>query len=266
MGVYTPSEFINLLPSYIKYCNSSHRMKKRQILLAFVILFMFPTYAWETTPKAVLIKSNTHISFKEYSLNLYESLNDKTLKFDAFEAAMQGYLTLIDTEKINNEVLLTVVDFSKSSNEERLFVIDTKARKIVYKSLVAHGRNSGYEFATRFSNKVSSFQSSLGFYKTAETYSGKHGFSLRLDGLETSNSNARSRAIVIHGADYVSQDFIRKNGKLGRSLGCPSLPKKNYKQIINTIKNGTCLFIYAKKDNYLKTSKLVNSKITSISS
>ncbi len=239
-------------------------MKKRSLLLSIIILLIFPIYAWEAIPSKPLPKEETHISFKKYSIDFYTALNEKELKFDAFQAALQGYVKLTDTDKIKNKELLTVIDFSKSSNENRLFVIDIKTKKIVYKSLVAHGRNSGYEFATRFSNKISSYQSSLGFYKTAETYSGKHGFSLRLDGLEYSNSNARTRAIVIHGADYVSKDFIRKNGKLGRSLGCPSLPKKNYKQIINTIKNGTCLFIYSKKDTYLSKSKLIDNATLAI--
>lgn len=234
-------------------------MKKRSIVLSVIILLIFPTYAWEVVPNTIKPKSTTHTSFKEYSLDLYTILDDEELKLEAFETALKGYLTLTETDKVQNKQLLTVIDFSKSSNENRLFVIDTKAKKIVFKSLVAHGRNSGYEFATKFSNKTSSYQSSLGFYKTAETYSGKHGFSLRLDGLEYSNSNARSRAIVIHGADYVSKDFIRKNGKLGRSLGCPSLPKKNYKEIINTIKNGTCLFIYSNKESYLNRSKLIKA-------
>ena len=235
-------------------------MKKRSIVLSVIILLIFPTYAWEVVPNTTKTTPTTHTSFKEYSLDLYTILDDKELKLDAFAAALKGYLTLTETDKIQNKQLLTVIDFSKSSNENRLFVIDIKTKKIVFKSLVAHGRNSGYEFATKFSNKTSSYQSSLGFYKTAETYIGKHGFSLRLDGLEYSNSNARSRAIVIHGADYVSEDFIRKNGKLGRSLGCPSLPKKNYSEIINTIKNGTCLFIYSNKESYLSKSKLINAK------
>ena len=123
---------------------------------------------------------------------------------------------------------------------------------------MAHGRNSGQEFARNFSNKVGSFKSSIGFYKTAETYTGKHGLSLRLDGLEYSNSNARARAIVIHAADYVSTNFIEQNGRLGRSLGCPSLPKKDYHQVVHKIKNGSLLFIYYPEADYLKKSKLAN--------
>jgi len=236
-------------------------MKKRIVFLSIVLLLIFPTFAWEGAPKVNKTDTKTTVSFSEYATNFYTELNDSDLKIETFQAALKGYLKLQSTDKIKNNKLLTVIDFSKSSSKNRLFVIDVIAKKIIYKSLVAHGRNSGYEFATKFSNKISSYQSSLGFYKTAETYSGKHGFSLRLDGLESSNSNARSRAIVIHGADYVSKEFIRKNGKLGRSLGCPSLPKANYEAIIKTIKDGTCLFIYAKKTSYLSTSKLVNSNI-----
>lgn len=240
-------------------------MKKRAFFLSIVILLIFPTYAWEKSPMTEIHSTDKTVSFSEYSSDFYSELNDSDLQFEIFEVALKGFLKLGATNKINNRNLLTVIDFSKSSSKNRFFVIDTQTKKIVYKSLVAHGRNSGYEFATKFSNKISSYQSSLGFYKTAETYSGKHGFSLRLDGLEFSNSNARSRAIVIHGADYVSKEFIKKNGKLGRSLGCPSLPKTNYQEIIKTIKNGTCLFIYSKKTSYLNKSDLINSSSEELS-
>ena len=132
-----------------------------------------------------------------------------------------------------------------SSKKQRLWVIDLKNNIILFQSLVAHGRNSGNEFAGKFSNNPQSYQSSLGFYATGETYYGKHGYSLRLDGLEKEiNNNARKRAIVIHGADYVSENFIKQNGRLGRSLGCPSLPMNISKEIIDTIKNKSGLFVY----------------------
>ena len=136
-----------------------------------------------------------------------------------------------------------------------------KDKKVVHQSKVAHGQSSGVEFARNFSNKVSSHQTSLGFYKTAETYQGKHGLSLRLDGLEFSNSNARIRAIVIHSAEYANDEFISKNGRLGRSYGCPSLPEKDYQQIILKIKEGSALFVYYPSKNYLDKSSLVNSDI-----
>ena len=234
-------------------------MKKQVLLISVIIFLIFPTYGFEAVPKIKKSTNEKSVSLAEYSLILYNELDDKELRFETFEIALRGYLNLQASKKIANNALLTVIDFSKSSSKNRFFVIDTEAKKIIYKSLVAHGKNSGYEFATNFSNKVSSHKSSLGFYKTAETYSGKHGYSLRLDGLEFSNNNARSRAIVIHGADYVSKDFIKKNGKLGRSFGCPSLPTSIHKEIIKKIKDGTCLFIYSKKTAYLSKSKLVNS-------
>ena len=156
--------------------------------------------------------------------------------------------------------MLSVVDFSKSGKEKRFFVIDLKKREILYRSLVAHGKNSGSNYAHRFSNVPESNTSSLGFYITNETYWGKHGLSLRLDGKEKSiNDNARKRDIVIHGADYVSEDFIRARGHLGRSFGCPALPIENTKAIIETIKNKSCLFIYYPDRNYLNSSPILSN-------
>jgi hypothetical protein len=150
---------------------------------------------------------------------------------------------------------------SVSANRNRFFLIDVEHKKILHKSIVAHGRNSGEEYAKYFSNEVGSFKSSIGFYRTGETYHGKHGLSLRLDGLEYTNNNARKRAIVVHAADYVSSVFIKNNGRLGRSLGCPSLPKENYNEVIHKIKEGSLLFIYYPEENYLKKSLLANYRI-----
>jgi len=156
--------------------------------------------------------------------------------------AMQGYNHMEHLKKKN---LLTIIDFSKPSTEKRFLVIDLEHKQLVYHCLVAHGKNSGENRAISFSNQARSLKSSLGFFMTAETYSGKHGYSLRLDGLEKNiNDNARSRDIVIHGADYVSQPFIKKQGRLGRSWGCPALPIELSKEIIDMISGGSCLFIY----------------------
>jgi len=196
--------------------------------------------------------------FDVYAQQLYSKLNDADLSYEAFQLGLKGYLKLRDDEQINSDRFLTIIDMSRSANLKRFFLIDLKDEKIVHKSIVAHGRNSGGEYAKLFSNKVGSYKSSIGFYRTAETYRGKHGLSLRLDGLENSNSNARKRAIVIHAADYVSEHFIRNNGRLGRSLGCPSLPEKDYDKIIGKIKDGSLLFIYYPEENYLRNSSLVN--------
>lgn len=189
------------------------------------------------------------IIFDESGLNNY-------LEYNVFEVAYKGSKKI---ENLKKSHLLTIIDFSKASTSDRLFVVDLKKKELLIKSLVAHGKNSGGNYATSFSNESKSFKSSLGFYKTAETYNGKHGYSLRLDGLEPGfNDNARKRAIVIHGAWYVSSDFSKKNGRLGRSWGCPSLPLETAKEIIDSIKNGSCLFIYAKDESYLAKSAYMN--------
>lgn len=145
------------------------------------------------------------------------------------------------------------------STEKRLWVIDVETGEILFNDFVSHGKNSGELYATSFSNLNSSYKSSLGFYQTAETYTGKHGYSLRLDGLESGiNDNARNRAIVIHGAGYANPDFIEKTGRLGRSLGCPALPEDSAKALIDLIKEKSCLFIYANEFGYLNNSIVLN--------
>lgn len=235
-------------------------MNKNIRLLFFIgILYSF-TLSLKASDKA--LPKSVSLEFTVYANDVYKHLNDSDLSFKAFQTALKGFLKLQSENKIKNKQFITIIDMSMSANKNRFFLIDLKNESIVYKSKVAHGRNSGGEFAKLFSNKIGSFKSSIGFYKTAETYSGKHGLSLRLDGLEYSNSNARKRAIVIHAADYVSDVFIDKNGRLGRSLGCPSLPIENYTKIINHIKNGSLLFIYYPNKEYLETSKLANVDFT----
>jgi len=187
---------------------------------------------------------------------IYQSLRNERLSFEAFQYAYEGYRKLLEKNILEKANIITLIDFDKSSNEDRFFIIDLKNFKILYESLVAHGRNSGDEIATSFSNLANSYKSSLGFYLTGETYNGQHGLSLKLDGLESGiNDNARARNIVIHSADYVSESFIKKNGRLGRSFGCPSLPAENYKAIIDTIKDQSLLFIYSGKTDYLNRSE-----------
>jgi len=177
---------------------------------------------------------------------------EKVVSFDVFRYTIAG---LNKIQKVKNRDIITIIDFSKPSSEKRFFVIDLKNKQLLYNCLVAHGKNSGEITAVNFSNQEGSLKSSLGFYLTAETCIGKHGFTLLLDGLEKGiNDNAREREIVIHGADYVSDAFIKKYGRLGKSWGCPALPVEISKQIIEKIANGSCLFIYAADDFYKKNS------------
>jgi hypothetical protein len=179
----------------------------------------------------------------------------KVLPFNVFSAAIAGYSKIKGIKKKN---LIIIIDFSKPSTDKRFFVIDIVKKQILFQSFVAHGKNSGENSATTFSNKSESLKSSLGFYLTAETYTGKNGYSLKLDGLEKGiNDNARAREIVIHGAEYVSQEFIIKYGRLGRSWGCPALPVEISKEIIDMISNGSCLFIYAVDSFYKSNSTLI---------
>lgn len=231
-------------------------MIKKGILFIFLLcLGLWQLTAMERVDhlKHVLVDD-----FDTYAEGIFTAINDEDLNFKAFETGLKGYVKLASEGQIKDNSYLTVIDMSRSANENRFFLIDVQQKKIIHKSIVAHGKNSGGEFARSFSNKIGSFKSSIGFYKTAETYKGKHGLSLRLDGLEYSNNNARQRAIVIHAADYVSKAFIKNNGRLGRSLGCPSLPVNGYEEVISKIKNGTLLFIYYPEGHYLKNSDLAN--------
>ncbi|WP_338226342.1 murein L,D-transpeptidase catalytic domain family protein [Algoriphagus confluentis] len=178
----------------------------------------------------------------------------------ALDFALDGYETL---ENTLDKQILTLIDFSLPSTERRLWIIDLVEEEIVLNTVVAHGRNSGNLMAEKFSNRPESYQSSLGFYKTGETYIGKHGYSLRLDGLEEGfNDQARSRAIVIHGADYAREEFAKVSGRLGRSLGCPAVPSELSKEVIDLIKDGSLLFIFADQEEYLQQSAFIQDRST----
>lgn len=187
-------------------------------------------------------------------------LAEKGLSQEAFDYALKGYQRLVDKQKIHNPGILTICDFSQSSAKKRLYLVDLENEKILMNTYVAHGRNSGSEFATKFSNTPNSLQSSLGFYVTQNTYSGEHGLSLKIAGMEPGfNSNAMERAVVVHGADYIGGNRLKSSSFMGRSFGCPAVPANESARIINMIKNGTCLFIYhPSASNYLNRSNLLN--------
>ena len=194
-----------------------------------------------------LLAANTKTAFDAKAEGIYAQLNANNFAMPAIESfkqALEGFYSLKDKGMLNKDIL-TLVDFSLSSKAKRLWVIDLSTNTILFNSLVAHGRNSGMDFANAFSNKNDSFKSSLGLYVTGEVYNGKHGMSMKLDGQEPGvNDNARSRSVVMHGADYVSESVVRMQNRLGRSLGCPAIPVELTSDIINTIKDKSVLFIY----------------------
>jgi hypothetical protein len=173
-----------------------------------------------------------------------------------FETALKAAAKAIERGDVADPGTLTVIDFSRPSTERRMWVYDLRTRTLVFDELVSHGRGSGVAMATAFSNVPESNRSSLGLYRTAETYIGKHGYSLRIDGLEPGvNDRARERAIVIHAADYVNEKSARAQGYLGRSLGCPALRPEVARQVIDTVKGGGLIFAYYPDPTWLRTSK-----------
>ena len=212
-------------------------------MLPLLALLLVPAIPTPTTPTPIA-ETTPVVSAAEHTYNTLKSNNFALPSMTSFIQALEGFERLKEKGLVKKDIL-TLVDFSLSSNTKRLWVIDMASNTVLLHSLVAHGRNTGNEYATKFSNRPESNQSSLGFYATGEVYTGKHGLSLRLDGLEKGvNDNARNRAVVIHGADYVSEQFIGNHTRLGRSQGCPALPVELTSRVINIIKDKSCLYIY----------------------
>lgn len=198
---------------------------------------------------------------KDEISSLYRLLDLQTLGLSeqAFAYAMKGYKTLQKKKLIGETGYLAICDFSQSSKNKRFYLLDLVNNEVMVNTYVAHGRNSGGEYANRFSNRPKSLQSSLGFYITSNTYFGEHGLSLRVRGIEPGfNDKAMRRNIVLHGADYIQEDWLRTSKVMGRSYGCPAVPKEECNRIIDILKNGNCLFIYHPSKNYLKGSKILN--------
>ncbi|HXB30341.1 MAG TPA: murein L,D-transpeptidase catalytic domain family protein [Puia sp.] len=195
------------------------------------------------------------------ALTLYDSmkLDQSGLNQKAFEYAWRGYHNLLKQGKLKKSYVLTVCDFTQSSSSKRLYVIDVAHKKLLFNTYVSHGMNSGVEYATSFSNRANSFKSSLGFFITSKTYFGRNGLSLKVKGLEKGyNDLAAKRHIVLHGSDYITPEYLKDNGEMGRSLGCAAMPNVMSPKIIKTIKNGSCLFIYHPTVNYLTHSNVIN--------
>ncbi len=243
-------------------------MKKFPLLLCLVYLVTTSFYPAssenkisqaQTTVKEIKLSPKKNFSSQNPAEEIYKELQftDEKLNFEVFEKAFLGFQNLKKSRKlVSSAKLLSICDFSLSSNRKRLWVIDLDEKKVLFNTLVAHGKGTGEEFATNFSNTEDSHQSSLGFYVTEQTYNGDNGYSMRLFGMDRGyNDAALERCIVMHGANYVSENFIKSEKRLGRSWGCPAVSREMAQPIINKIKNGTCLFIYYPDEKYLASSK-----------
>ncbi|MCC2544932.1 murein L,D-transpeptidase catalytic domain family protein [Hymenobacter sp. BT175] len=188
-------------------------------------------------------------AFEQHVLKTYAAcgLTPTGLPVLVFREALIGYYAMQERGLVGaQKQTITIIDFNRPSTKKRLWVVDLAQQKLLFNTLVAHGKGTGEDYATAFSNVSGSEQSSIGFYLTGATYMGKHGLSLKLHGKDPKyNSNAASRAVVIHGAEYVCQEFINKHGRLGRSQGCPALPPDQTSAIVKTIKGGTVVYAHA---------------------
>lgn len=244
-------------------------MKYRILTVVGVLIFSFAFSSASAIDNSkdskitpdLTIKAEVSKSFEVKVAELYESFSLKNATMPAlsvFEKAISGYMKLDDAGKISNP-LLTVIDFNLSSTKKRMWILNMDTNEVVFNTYVAHGKNTGGEFANNFSNTENSHQSSLGFYVTGETYYGKNGLSLFIDGMEKGfNTNARKRYVVIHGADYAEPEFINRVGRLGRSYGCPAVPNKIAKKLINTIKGKSVVYIHKNDENYLEKSNYLD--------
>ena len=236
-------------------------MNKRYLFL--VLIFILSTFLYFSNAQTGLSKER-QLALKKAELNIKELYNELNaaqydLSFEAFRYAYIGYQSLRKQHRLNEKDLFSIIDFTKDSSSKRFYTIDLEKMKIVYYTYVAHGKKSGERMATSFSDAVESNKSSIGFYITGNTYNGGNGYSLILNGDEKGyNSNLAKRSVVVHAADYANEDYIARNGRMGRSLGCPALPENIYKQVIETIKEKTMIFAYYNDAKYLKTSKYLN--------
>ncbi len=205
---------------------------------------------------SLLVPTVSNASSAEFARADFDSTAIGSIETDVFDLALGAASCAVRAGDVEAPATLTVIDYSKPSSEKRLWVFDLKSRELIYEELVAHGQGSGANIATQFSNEDESHRTSLGLFKTDTTYVGKNGYSLRLDGLDRGiNDRARDRAIVMHGAPYVSQEFVKANGRLGRSWGCPAISDEVAKQLIDRVKGGGLVFAYYPDSGLLKASK-----------
>jgi hypothetical protein len=195
-------------------------------------------------------------SKKTYPIFLGSTLNSNSIDPSVYKIAVAAYNNAIKKGVEINKKVITVIDFSRPSNEKRLWVLDLENRKVLFHTLVAHGKYSGENYPNSFSDRPGSLQSSIGVFLTKNTYQGHNGYTLVLAGLEKGyNNHAESRRVVMHGAHYVNEQIANTHGRIGRSWGCPAVDTKLAKPIINTIKDGTLMIAYYPDKKWLRESE-----------
>ena len=239
-------------------------MKKMIVCLAAYLIVAF---SFKVVSADEGVSSVNEARLERYITDLYKQIDFgrvAPLSYEVFDKAYHGYLNLRNAGSLNKDKeIISICDFSLPSSESRLWIIDLITKKVLFHTFVAHGQGSGDDMATSFSNAENSHKSSLGFYVTGDTYDGEHGTSLRLVGMDQGfNDAAFDRGIVVHGAPYVCDKYVCKKGRLGRSWGCPAVPAALSLPIINTIKEGTCLFIYYPDNKYMSNAYWVNKQVS----
>jgi hypothetical protein len=251
------------------------KIKLLYLALSFFIFSFTPPHLLNTTGKAIsyhlpddkkfpsLLPNNANNSPENRVVDsIYNRLNLQSynLKRNIFFAAYKGYEYLQSKGILQNSNYLTICDYSQSSGAKRLYVIDLSTCRLVFNTYVSHGKKSGNEFATSFSNIDNSKKSSLGFMVTGSIYYGRAGYSMHLSGMEEGfNDHVFRRGIVMHGSHYVNAERADEDMEMGRSFGCPAVPKAEYRAIINLIKNGSCFYAAAEDSYYLNNSRIINS-------
>ncbi len=235
-------------------------MKRRVTLARFLsviagVLLVSNTVAAEPAANAI---SSAPVTFARES---FGGASLGTLASGVFDLALNAASCAVRTGQVSNPKTLTVIDYSRPSSQPRLWVVDLTTRELLYEELVAHGQGSGGPTATMFSNEPETHRTSLGLFVTDDTYVGKNGYSLRLNGLDMGiNDKARERAIVMHGAPYVSESMAKKVGRIGRSWGCPAVSPQVAKKLIDTLKDGSPIFAYYPDPEWLQAAQLHNAE------
>jgi hypothetical protein len=247
------------MPEFVKLAGKS--------LLVGFIFISIQSFAGDPSKEknfpSLLSNSANSPFLKKTADSIYDliSLGEYGLERDVFFNAYKGYQLLERRGAIRKFNLLTICDYSQSSNNKRLYVIDLLNSRLLFNTFVSHGRNSGNEFATSFSNYDNSNKSSLGFMVTGDTYTGRAGFCMRFNGMEAGiNDRVKSRGIVLHGSRFVNEDIMSARGTIGKSLGCPAVPFGIHTRIIDAIKGGSVFFINSPDQWYVHNSSILNSR------